>query len=60
MVSLNFEIGGDIARNLFNIYEYINYTMAQCNINKNDHNLEFNYRDVDGFKRNLERSNSDQ
>tara|TARA_Y100000589_G_scaffold18695_1_gene15509 strand:- start:15877 stop:16530 length:654 start_codon:yes stop_codon:yes gene_type:complete len=40
MVSLNFEIGGDIARNLFNIYEYINYTMAQCNINKNDHNLE--------------------
>ena len=40
MVSLNFEIGGDIARNLFNIYEYINYTMAQCNINKNDHNLD--------------------
>jgi len=40
MVSLNFEIGGDIARNLFNIYEYINYTLAQCNVNKNSENLD--------------------
>jgi flagellar protein FliS len=40
MSSLNFEIGGDIAKNLFNIYEYINYTLAQANVNKNDHNLE--------------------
>lgn len=40
MVSLNFDIGGDIAKNLFNIYEYINYTLAQANINKNDENLD--------------------
>jgi|SaaInl4_135m_RNA_FD_contig_123_15497_length_1300_multi_4_in_0_out_0_1 flagellar secretion chaperone FliS len=40
MVSLNFDIGGDIAKNLFNIYEYVNYTLAQANINKNDDNLE--------------------
>lgn len=40
MVSLNFEIGGEIARNLFNIYEYINYTLAQCNVNKNNDNLD--------------------
>lgn len=40
MSSLNFEIGGEIAKNLFNIYEYINYTLAQANVNKNDHNLE--------------------
>lgn len=40
MVSLNFEIGGDIARNLFNIYEFVNYTLAQCNVNKNTDNLD--------------------
>jgi|GEM_PF-69380 len=40
MVSLNFDIGGDIAKNLFNIYEYVNYTLAQANINKNDDNLD--------------------
>jgi len=40
MVSLNFEIGGDIARNLFNIYEFINYTLAQANIHKKCDNLD--------------------
>ena len=40
MVSLNFDIGGEIAKNLFNIYEYVNYTLAQANINKNDDNLD--------------------
>jgi flagellar protein FliS len=40
MASLNFDIGGDIAQNLFNIYEYVNYTLAQANINKNDDNLD--------------------
>lgn len=40
MVSLNFEIGGEIARNLFNIYEFINYTLAQANITKSEDNLD--------------------
>ena len=40
MVSLNFDIGGDIARNLFNIYEYVNYTLAQANINKSNENMD--------------------
>ncbi|PCJ21300.1 MAG: flagellar export chaperone FliS [Candidatus Cloacimonadota bacterium] len=34
MVSLNFDIGGDIAKNLYNIYEYLNYTLAQANMTK--------------------------
>lgn len=35
MGSLNFEIGGDIARNLFDLYEYYNYRLLQANM-KND------------------------
>jgi len=40
MVSLNFEVGGDIARNLFNIYEFMNYSLAQANINKSSEGLD--------------------
>jgi flagellar protein FliS len=40
MSSLNFDIGGDIAKNLFNIYEYINYTLAQANVTKTGDNLD--------------------
>ena len=32
MGSLNFEIGGDIAKNLFALYEYYNYRLLQSNI----------------------------
>ncbi|MCO4783044.1 MAG: flagellar export chaperone FliS [Candidatus Cloacimonetes bacterium] len=39
MVSLNFDIGGEIAKNLYNIYEYINYTLAQANMSKDPNQL---------------------
>lgn len=34
MVSLNFEKGHDIARNLFNLYMYFNQQLTQANIKK--------------------------
>ncbi|MCJ8347179.1 flagellar export chaperone FliS [bacterium] len=39
MVSLNFDIGGEIAKNLYNIYEYVNYTLAQANMSKDPKEL---------------------
>ncbi len=34
MNSLNFELGGDIAMNLFRLYEYMNYRLVLANIKK--------------------------
>lgn len=34
MISLNFDEGGDIATNLFRIYEYMNYRLNLANIKK--------------------------
>ena len=34
MASLDFEKGGDIARNLYRIYEYMNYRLLQANIKR--------------------------
>ena len=34
MGSLNFEKGGEIASNLFRIYEFMHYTLVQANIKK--------------------------
>lgn len=34
MVSLDFEKGGDIARNLFNLYIFFNQTLSEANISK--------------------------
>lgn len=35
MNTLDFEIGGDVARNLYNLYEYMYHTLVQANIKKN-------------------------
>jgi flagellar secretion chaperone FliS len=34
MSSLDMELGGDMARNLFNLYEYLHYRLVQANIKK--------------------------
>jgi len=34
MTSLNFEVGGDVARNLYNLYEYYYYRLVQANLKK--------------------------
>lgn len=34
MASLNFEKGGDLAANLFRIYEFMHYTLVQANLKK--------------------------
>ena len=34
MVTLNFDAGGDIAKNLYRLYEYFNYRLVQANIKK--------------------------
>ena len=40
MYTLNFEAGGDIAKNLYSLYEYMNLKLIRANINK----------DLDGIK----------
>jgi flagellar protein FliS len=35
MVTLNFETGGDIAKNLYQLYEYMNFKLVRANIDKN-------------------------
>lgn len=39
MVSLDFEKGGDIARNLFHLYMYFNQKLVDANLSKNISNL---------------------
>jgi flagellar secretion chaperone FliS len=34
MTSLNFDVGGDVARNLYNLYEYYYYRLVQANLKK--------------------------
>ncbi len=34
MVTLNFEAGGDIAQNLYKLYEYFHWSLVQANIKK--------------------------
>jgi flagellar protein FliS len=34
MLTLNFDAGGDIAKNLYRLYEYFNYRLVQANIKK--------------------------
>lgn len=34
MSSLDMELGGDMAQNLFNLYEYLHYRLVQANIKK--------------------------
>ncbi|MBY0404966.1 MAG: flagellar export chaperone FliS [Cyanobacteria bacterium] len=34
MSSLDMELGGEIAKNLFNLYEYLHYQLVQANIKK--------------------------
>ncbi len=34
MNTLNFDIGGDVAKNLYSLYEYLHYRLVQGNINK--------------------------
>jgi len=34
MVTLNFDVGGDIAKDLFKLYEYFNWSLVQANIKK--------------------------
>jgi len=40
MNTLNLEIGGDVARNLYNLYEYLHYRLVQANIKKDISMLE--------------------
>lgn len=40
MGSLNFDKGGDIAVNLFRIYEFMHYTLVQANVKKDCGQLE--------------------
>ena len=40
MVSLDFEQGGEIAKNLFSLYVYINRQLLEANIQKNTKPLE--------------------
>ena len=35
MASLNFKAGGELAINLFRIYEFMHYTLVQANVKKN-------------------------
>lgn len=35
MNTLNIEIGGDVAKNLYSLYEYLHYRLIQANINRN-------------------------
>lgn len=35
MNTLDLEVGGDAARSLYNLYEYLHYRLVQSNINKN-------------------------
>lgn len=34
MITLNFDVGGDIAKNLFSLYEYMNNELVEANISK--------------------------
>lgn len=40
IASLNFEKGGELAVNLFRIYEFMHYTLVQANIKKDAEQLE--------------------
>lgn len=40
MTSLDMEIGGEMAQNLYRLYEYLNYRLVQANIKKNKAYLE--------------------
>lgn len=35
MNTLNMDIGGEVARNLYSLYEYLHYRLIQANINRN-------------------------
>ena len=43
MVSLDFDRGGDIARNLFHLYMYFNQRLAEANMSKNPEGTEVVY-----------------
>ena len=34
MLTLNFEVGGDVAKNLYQLYEYMNHRLIRANIDK--------------------------
>lgn len=34
MTSLDFEVGGEVAQNLFQLYEYLHYRLVQANLKK--------------------------
>jgi ribosomal protein L12E/L44/L45/RPP1/RPP2 len=34
MNTLNMDIGGDVAKNLYSLYEYLHYRLIQANINR--------------------------
>lgn len=40
MSSLDMELGGETAKNLFNLYEYLNYRLVQANIKKDEEMLD--------------------
>jgi len=40
MSSLDMELGGEMAQNLFNLYEYLHYRLVQANIKKDPEALE--------------------
>ena len=50
MVSLDFEQGGDIAKNLFSLYTWFNRELMEANINQDSRRLKNIYNQIDQLR----------